>query len=248
MPRKTNKVDEARFRNALDTLFANVRFAGVDRPVCSLAVCATLPGEGKTTASVGVARRMAASGKRTLLVECDLRHRSLARALGVTQRGAGGGLCSALLGTAELQDVVVPTSDAGLWLLDAEPGIPTATEVLGSKRFGSFVGALEQAWDYVVFDTPPLDVVIDGALVASVTDAALLVVRAGKTPRRKLAKAYDQLLKAGASVIGTVMNCCDDPEDDYGRYERYYRLDGRGEEEAAPVAPRMAGGAHSAAK
>ena len=92
MPRKTNKVDEARFRNALDTLFANVRFAGVDRPVCSLAVCGTLPGEGKTTASVGLARRMAASGKRTLLVECDLRHRSLARALGVTQRGAGGGV------------------------------------------------------------------------------------------------------------------------------------------------------------
>lgn len=119
--------------------------------------------------------------------------------------------------------------------------------MLGSKRFGSFVGALEQTWDCVVFDTPPLDVVIDGALVASVTDAALLVVRSGKTPRRKLAKAYDQLLKAGASVIGAVMNCCDDPEDDYGRYERYYR-DEHGEEDASPAAPRMAGGAHSAAK
>lgn len=246
MPRKTSRMDETRLRNSLDTLFANVRFAGVDRPIRSLAVCGTLPGEGKTTVSVGLARRMAASGKRTLLVECDLRHRSLAKALGVVQRGAGG-ICSALLGTTDLRDAIVPTPDAGLWLLDAEPGVPTATEVLSSRRFGSLVGELEETWDYVVLDTPPLDAVIDGALVASVTDAAVLVVRTGKTPRRKLAKAYDQLLKAGASVIGTVMNCCGDPDDDYSRYERYYRVDNReGAPAVVPAAPKVAGGAHSA--
>lgn len=78
--------------------------------------------------------------------------------------------------------------------------------------------------------------------------SAVLVARPGKTSRRKLAKAYDQLLKAGASVIGAVMRCCDDLEDDYVRHEWHLRSGAHGEEGISPTVPQMAGGAHGAAK
>lgn len=70
------------------------------------------------------------------------------------------------------------------------------------------------------------------------------MARPGKTSRRKLAKAYDQLLEASVSVIGAVTNCCDDLEDDYVRHEWHPQSGAHGEEGASPTVPQMAGGAH----
>lgn len=247
MPLGTKKVDEAQLRIAVETLYANIRFAEVDDPIHTIAVTSALPGEGKTTVAVELARTMAGAGRRVLLVECDLRHRCLAGRLGV-HGSERAGLCSVALGTVSVADAVAAVGPgAGLWLLDAEPNVPTATEVLGSRRFGTLVRELGQAWDYVVLDTPPLAAVVDAALVGAVADATLLVVRAGFVPRTRLVEARDQLLKAGANVIGTVMNCCEGVPSE--RYERYYRPRTHGAAGSAAAAPRGAGsslGAHGA--
>ena len=71
--------EDAAFANAVSTLYANIGFMGVDDPLCTVVVTSTVPEEGKSTIALALARAMAASGKRTLLLECDLRRRSLAR-------------------------------------------------------------------------------------------------------------------------------------------------------------------------
>lgn len=203
-----NDINNLKVRAAIDTLCANIGFAEVDTPIKSLAVVSAMPGDGKSTVALALAEGYATQGSRTLLVECDLRRRTVAHRLGIHRPDAAG-LRAVVLGRIELAQAVVPTGFPGLWLLDAEPGITNPSKLLSSKRFERFVGRLGDSWDYVIFDTPPLGAFVDGALVAAVADATLLVVRPNHTQRKVLASAYEQLCKAGANVVGTVANGVD---------------------------------------
>ena len=217
-------MNSPRLHAAVDSLCANVGFAEVDEPLKTIAVVGAMPGDGKSTVALAMARCYAALGSRTLIVECDLRRRTIAHHLGVRPTGAPG-LRAVVLGRARLEDAIVGTADAGLWMLDAEVGINAPAKLLGSKRFARLVQQLGESWDYVIFDTPPLGAFVDGALVSAVADAAVLVVRQNHTERRAVRAAYDQLLKAGANVIGAVLNASDeDPLEYYGRPEDKQRL------------------------
>ena len=82
MPGKKRGVDSVAVQNAAKTLAANIRFASVDNPVSSIVVTSSIPGEGKSFVSIELAKALAASGKRVLIMECDMRKRSLAARLG----------------------------------------------------------------------------------------------------------------------------------------------------------------------
>ena len=206
-------------RTAADTLCANIGFAEVDGPLKTLAVVSAMAGDGKSTVALAMARCYAALGNRTLIVECDVRRRTVARRLGVRPVGISG-LQAVVLGRASLDDAATSTGEPGLWLLDAEAGIKAPSKLLGSKRFESLVHHLAEVWDYVIFDTPPLGAFVDGALVGAAADATVLVARQNHTERRALRAAHDQLTKAGANVVGVVLNAADqDSLEYYGRPE-----------------------------
>lgn len=226
--RKGGSSDRVLVQNAIKTLAANIRFASVDNPITSVVVTSSVPDEGKSTISHALARAMAQGGKDVLLVECDMRHRTLASLVGAHPTA---GLYAVLAGQESLRSVAVETSTAGLWFLDAEPHIPNPVDILASRRFRQFVRELNSEYDYVVFDTPPLSAVVDGAVVGAVADATILVVRENYARREDVTAAYDQLRKAGANVIGAVMNYCDNDKGDY-YYDYYY---GRDAERAAGV-------------
>lgn len=204
-------------QNSVKTLLANIRFASVDDPIKSVTVTSTVPDEGKTIISLELAKAMAQAGKYVLLVECDMRHRTLASRLSLHPRA---GIYSVLAGQERLEDAVVETPTSGLWFLDAEPHIPNPADILASRRFGQFVRQLHGEYDYVVFDTPPISAVVDAAVVGSVTDATLLVVRENYVRRDAVVASYEQLRKAEANVIGVVMNRCESASGDY--YYDYY--------------------------
>lgn len=213
---------EAALRNAVDTLYANVRFSDVDGEVGSIAVTSAVPDEGKSTVSLALAGAMARSGKRTILVECDMRRRTLAGRLGAR---VGGGVFAVLSGQMRLSEAAWATDAPNLWFLDAEPGVPDPADVLASERFARMLASLERSFDYVVMDTPPLLAFADASIVAARADAALLVVREGHARRRELAQAKAQLDQSGARVLGAVMNMCrEDPSEGYYRYR--YEKDG----------------------
>ena len=220
---KASAAEERAFLdNAISTLVANIRFAAVDTEIRSICITSSIPNEGKTTIAAGLAEALAAQGRRVLLVENDMQRRSMAGTLGVHARN---GLYSVLMGQVSLQDAAVPTKTAGLYFLDCEPHIPNPSNVLASKRYRRFLEATRQTFDYVVIDTPPVSTFVDGAIVASIVDATLLVVRQNYTKRDEVVASIEQLRKADANVIGTVMNFVPAERNEY--YYSYYTKDGK---------------------
>lgn len=213
--------DKVFMQNSIKTLVANIRFASVDKPISTITVTSAIPNEGKTSIAVALAGALAASGKDVLIVECDMRRRSLSGALGVHPRT---GMYSVLSGQDDLNDAVVETSTRGLYFLDSEPHIPNPVDILASRRFSQLLKRLREDYDYVVFDTPPLSTFVDAAVIGSVTDGTLIVAREDYVKRDDLIAAYDQLQKAEANVLGVVMNFCQNERNEY--YYSYYSKDG----------------------
>ncbi|WP_288285292.1 CpsD/CapB family tyrosine-protein kinase [uncultured Senegalimassilia sp.] len=230
MARKPKRGDDLEMQNAAKTLMANIRFMSVDNPIRSLVFTSSIPDEGKSTVACNVGRAIATSGMRVCLVECDMRNRTLANMLGVR---SSGGLYAVLSETMPLQQAIVPAGVDNMFLLDAEPHIPNPADILASKRFALLVDKLEQMFDYVIFDTPPVGMFVDAAVVSTIVDAAVLVVRENFTKRQTVLQAYDQLQKAGGHVVGVAMNYCNVEKSDY--YYAYYNQQGKREKGAESV-------------
>lgn len=223
MPRKKKASSDALVvQNAAKTLLANIRFASVDRPVKSIVLTSSVPNEGKSTVAYNLAQAIASSGKRTLIVECDMRRRSLADMVGARARH---GIYAVLSGQVELDEALVATSHRNLFFLDSEPHIPNPADILSSQRFRKLVTQMESDFDYVVIDTPPVGTFVDAAIIAALADATALVVRERFVKRAELQNAYDQLKKADANVIGVIMNMCEAESSEY--YYAYYNKEGK---------------------
>lgn len=223
MPRKKKASSDALVvQNAAKTLLANIRFASVDRPVKSIVLTSSVPNEGKSIVAYNLAQAIASSGKRTLIVECDMRRRSLADMVGARARH---GIYAVLSGQVELDEALVATSHRNLFFLDSEPHIPNPADILSSQRFRKLVAQMESDFDYVVIDTPPVGTFVDAAIIATLADATALVVRERFVKRAELQNAYDQLKKADANVIGVIMNMCEAESSEY--YYAYYNKEGK---------------------
>lgn len=228
-PKKKGASDRVILQNSIKTLAANIHFASVDNPVVTLAITSTVPNEGKSSIALSLSAALASGGKDVLLVDCDMRRRSLAGLMGVHPRS---GLYSVLSDQVSLDEAIVETNTPGLYFLDTEPHIPNPVDLLSSRRFAQFVKALRREYDYVVFDTPPLSTFVDAAVIGSIVDGTLLVVRQNFAKRDELLAAYDQLKKADANVIGSVMNYCE-----IERGERYYNYYSHESQQAGADAP-----------
>lgn len=224
MARKQKRDDAAlEIQNAAKTLLANIRFSSVDDPMRSIVVTSSIPNEGKSFVSVNLAQAIATSGKTVLLVECDMRRRSLANYLSLHP---AHGLYSVLSGQQKLSDAVTATRQRGMYFLDAEPHIPNPPDLLNSRHFEELRDSILNSFDYVIFDTPPVATFVDAAVLSARVDATILVVRENFTHRTEVQNAYDQLQKAGANIAGVVMNHCERQRSEY-YYEYYYKDDGK---------------------
>lgn len=202
-------------QNAMKTLLANIRFAGVDRPIQSIAITSAKPREGKSTTACNLARAIASSGASVVLVECDMRRRTLAGLLGVHTTG---GLYSVLSEQMTLDEALVQTDQMNLFFLDCEPHIPNPADIIASRRFADLIAYLESQFRYVVIDTPPVGAFVDAAEVGRLVDGTVFVIRENFTKRNEVVAAVEQLRKGDVNIIGTVMNCCNQGADDYYSY------------------------------
>ena len=208
-------------QNAAKTLYANIRFMSVDDPIRSVVITSTAPNEGKTTTAVQLGRAMATAGKTVLLVEADMRRRSLAAMLEVHPQA---GLYAVLSGAAPLSAAIASTSTPNLYFLDTEPNIPNPADIISSKRYRALAAKLAERFDYVIFDTPPVGTFVDAAVLSTMADGLVLVVRPGEVKRSALVGAYDQLRKADANVLGICAAFCEGTGSEY--YYAYYTSDG----------------------
>ncbi len=218
-PRPT-RIAELAAVEAFVRLFLNVRWMS-DRPVRTLLVTSPLPGDGKTTNAVHLAAAAARQQLRVLLIDADLRRGGLTNALGLRART---GFVDFLGGGCKVADVVsrvvlpgggaVDVVPAGSLSLDA--GMPQAAH--GLQSLLSETGD----YDFVIVDTPPVNVVADAAAMGSAADAVMLVTRAGETSPAAIELALTQLESAGANVIGTVLNGAEfQRSEGYGTMDEY---------------------------
>lgn len=228
---KRPSYDRVYMQNAMKTLATNIHFASVDNPVKVLAITSSVPNEGKSTISIELSRALASGGKKVLLVDGDMRRRTLAGKLEAHSRH---GIYAVLSGEVDYVDAVLETAQENMFFLDCEPRIPNPVDIITSRRFRALIDHLRCNFDYVIIDTPPLSTFVDASVFASLSDGTILVIRQNYVKRDDLAAAYQQLEKAKANVIGAAMSFCDVNRTDY--YYRYYAHgNGRGSAERGAV-------------
>ncbi|MBE3599479.1 MAG: CpsD/CapB family tyrosine-protein kinase [Limnochordaceae bacterium] len=208
------------FRN----LRANLQYAALGGKLRTVVVTACGPDEGKTTivANLGVA--MAQAGARVLVVGADLRRPVLHRVFG---RSHHVGLVSVLAGRLSLEEAVQRDLPGGVELLASGPIPPNPAELLASARLSELMEEMKARWDVVLFDSPPVVALSDGAILAARADGALLVVTMGQTPREMVAAARRQIEQVGGRILGVVVNKVRPQEaGQYYHYYYYYYADG----------------------
>ena len=192
---------------AYRVLRTNITFAGADAGNRVIVFTSALPGDGKSTTASNLALTLAQQGVRTLLIDADLRKGSLHTLFGIRREP---GLTQLLVGTSSLAESLqlVPTGDPGIPLsvLTAGPYPPNPTELLGSERMRKLVAELRQQFDMIVFDSPPLALVTDAAILGMLADTTIVVARAGATEKKALQDTASQLYQLGIHVSGTILN------------------------------------------
>ncbi len=211
-------------------LRTNIDFASLESPLHTLLIASTLPEEGKTTMAANLAVVFAQAGRRVLLVDGDLRKPALHRLFRLTN---AEGLTTLLRSDATTPESVIrDTEQPLLRVLTTGPLPPNPAELLDSIRMRDVLEQLRAEAELLIFDSPPLQVVTDGAILASKLDRTLLVVQSGRTRRATVKQGRDALSKVGARVIGAVVNRLPVSGNEGSPYYAYY---------GEPVVPKSGG-------
>ena len=189
---------------AYRTLRTNVEFAAIDRPVRTLLVTSSIPGEGKTTTAANLAVVFAQAGRRTLLLDADLRKPGVHKVFDLQN---SQGLTSLLRSDeVDAMSVAQATEQDNLAVLTTGPLPPNPAELLRSPRMKVVLDRLAASVELVIIDSPPLRAVTDAAILASITDGTLFVIDAGRTRRGAAVSGREALAKVGARVLGVTLN------------------------------------------
>lgn len=186
---------------AYRTLRTNLSFYSLDDPLQTLVVTSPAPDEGKSTTIANLAVTIAQGGRRTILVDCDLRRPSLHDYFSLQN---DVGLTTMVLDeTAELR--LQDTGVDNLSLLSSGPKPPNPADLLGSRHIDRVLDLLKEQADMVLLDAPPVLGVTDAAVLGAKADGVLLVVSAGKTRRDHAERARDLLEKARVRIVGVAL-------------------------------------------
>ena len=158
--------------------------------------------EGKSTTSVNMAIAFSQLGGKVLIIDADLRRSSIHKKMHLKN---DDGLSNVVVGFSKFEEAV-QSANPNLDVLTAGPIPPNPSELLGSKAFEDFLNNIRNSYDYVIIDTPPLNIVTDALLIGPHTDGVVLVVRDGFTPHDTVKRAISAVEFANIKILGAVMN------------------------------------------
>lgn len=201
------------------SLRTNVDYSLADKTLRSLLISSSQPGEGKSTTAANLAIAFGQLRRRTLLIDADLRKPVQHNVFGVPR---GPGLSEYLTGEDQnINSIVRETKVENLFLITAGGLPPNPSELLGSKKMSQLIDSLEQEWDMIILDSPPIVAVTDASMISGEIDAIALVVKAGQTPKTAVDRALDMMSNVKAPLIGAIMNSASQ-ESLGGKYAYYY--------------------------
>lgn len=220
-------------QEAFRSFRTNIQFTDSQQQMRSLIVVSALPGVGKSTATANLAVVLAQGGSRVLLVDCDLRRPQVHRFF---QLPSEPGLTNGLLSDKGWRSFVVGrTGIERLSVLAAGILPPNPAEFLGSQRFQAFMREAGEAYDYVLYDAPPIIAFTDAAIIAARADAVFLVLELGRSQVPLLKRALALLGNVQAKVRGAIVNKAGASGDaDYGYGYYSYSLQYYYDEEVRP--------------
>lgn len=210
------------FADSMRLLRSRVERACTEKGYRVILISSAMPGEGKTTVASNLAMSLAMSGKRTVLLDCDIRKPSSLNAM-TSQNEAG--IVEYLNNTASLEDVLCEAAD-NLYVINAKKPSDDAAEMLGSDRMKQLIDELLETADYIIIDSPPASVIADAVVLGDLADCIVFVVRQGYTKKYRVLDGISHLSTCNAEFLGYVMNTASSSGSGYGygaygRYGRY---------------------------
>lgn len=200
---------------AYKTMRTNLSFALADAKNKRVVITSSLPNEGKSTTATNIAITLAQTGKRTLLIDADMRKPTQYKIFRLTK---GNGLSSLLGGFTKPENTIVNDVRENLDLITSGPIPPNPTELLSSSKMKDLLEELNKTYEYIILDTPPINIVSDALALADVCAGVVLVIRQNQTKHETLQKAIKSLEFAEMKILGAVVTHAGNE-----RKSRYYR-------------------------
>lgn len=185
------------------TLRTNIQYSSVDRLCKTMMVTSSSPMEGKSTTINNLAVVYAQSNKKVLLIDADLRKPTAHHTFHLSNRY---GLTDMLTSQCTLDMAVKVTDIPNLEVMTSGSIPPNPSEILASQKMTGLLEELQQRYDIVLLDTPPVLAVSDAQIIASKCDGVILVVDSGKVKRDLVQKAKNSLEFVQANLLGVVLN------------------------------------------
>lgn len=218
------------YSESIRNLFVSLMLSNVDKPPKIILITSAMPEEGKSVMSTSLARTVALSGRKTVVIDCDLRRPRIHEALDI-QRSPG--LVELLAQRAELDDVVQVDEASGAHVITSGEHIANSSDIMGSEQMKRLLVDLGGKYDMVILDSPPVLAVTDARVLSAYADKTVFVVRWEKTRREAAILALRQLKVAGANIAGVVLSKVDvkrhagygfaDSGYYHGKYKKYYQ-------------------------
>ncbi len=206
----------SRLAEAYRALRTTILLSRAGTPPQVILISSAKPSEGKTSVTTLESIVFALNGARVLLIDSDLRRPSVHLRFRIANKV---GLTSVLTGKTSVQDAVASVPGVpSLHILPAGPIAPMPAELLGSLQMQRLVEGLRANYDFILIDTPPVLTVTDAAVLVSISDGVVLVLRYGQASRNVVARASEILLRSGAHLLGVVLNAVDLQSSDYAEY------------------------------
>jgi capsular exopolysaccharide synthesis family protein len=218
------------FAEAYRNVAAFMSLSSTDRSSKTVAITSSVPREGKTMTSMCLARTLAMSGAKVVLVDCDTRQRGVTKLVGAAEIG----LTEVVNGRATLADALIPDEQTTAWILPSS-GDDTAPDhgLFDRPQVDEIFQTLSERFDYVILDAPPVLGIADARVLAARADHVLYVVRWNRTPRRAAQSGLDILHECGAKLSGVLLSRVNvkkqaaygyGDSSDYFRYFRNYYI------------------------
>ena len=194
--------------------------SSADKKIKSILVSSAGPGEGKTTTVANLAITYANLGKKTLLVDTDLRRPVVHKVLEITKEP---GVTDYLSGAMDdFDSLIQKTTIDNLFAVPSGIVPPNPSELLGSQRMADLLRKLESEWDMILFDSPPLVAVTDATMISKSIDQIVIVVKVGHTDKKAFNHTITSLRNVRAPLGGVILNAVTH-KNSYGSYYYYYQ-------------------------
>lgn len=198
-------------------LRTNLQYAQLSGKITSIGVTSSIPGEGKSTVSANLAHSLAAAGNKVLIVDADLRKPTVHRTFKL--RNLRGLTDLVIDPNQRFTELLHYPQDLGVYILTSGTIPPNPAELLLSNNMIQLLEQLDNYFDFVIYDLPPVNSVTDAQIMARKVDGMILVVRHGYVQKNELEKSLRLLNNVDAQLLGYVMN--DVPKEHKDTYQYY---------------------------